>query len=89
MKLSKLISLGIVILISIVSSCDKQKNNCVDTPTANSANCIDLNLIDSTSACFAVYEPVCGCDGETYSNSCYATTYGGVTSYIDGECCDN
>ena len=88
MKVLKSTLLGIIIIIGIVSSCDKQKNNCVDTPNANSVNCIDSTLIDSTSACFEVYEPVCGCDGETYSNSCYATTYGGVTSYTNGECCD-
>ena len=89
MKLSKLIALGIVILISIVSSCDKQKNNCVDTPTANSANCIDSTLIDPTMLCTEEWAPVCGCNGVTYSNPCFATISGGVTSYIDGECCDN
>ena len=29
---------------------------------------------------------MCGCDGVTYSNACYATFYGGVTQYTPGEC---
>jgi len=33
-----------------------------------------------------VYAPVCGCDGITYDNYCYAQSYGGVISYTDGVC---
>ena len=36
-------------------------------------------------ACLTVYEPVCGCDNNTYSNSCYAEM-DGVISWTDGEC---
>jgi hypothetical protein len=36
-------------------------------------------------ACLTVYEPVCGCDNNTYSNSCYAEI-DGVKSWTDGEC---
>mgnify|MGYP001162260467 FL=1 len=36
-------------------------------------------------ACIEIYQPVCGCNNETYSNSCYAEV-DGVTSWSEGEC---
>ena len=50
------------------------------------ATCFDPNLLDPSMVCAEIYEPVCGCDGITYSNSCYATYSGGVTSWEDGPC---
>jgi hypothetical protein len=35
--------------------------------------------------CTAQYQPVCGCDGKTYSNACVATREG-VLIYVPGEC---
>ena len=35
--------------------------------------------------CMEIYEPVCGCDGITYSNTCYATARG-VLTWKEGEC---
>ena len=48
--------------------------------------CIDSNLINLNVMCPAIYEPVCGCDSITYSNSCEATNHGGVVSFTEGAC---
>jgi hypothetical protein len=48
--------------------------------------CVDSTLIDSMICCLDVYDPVCGCDSITYSNSCEAMFHGGVVSYTTGTC---
>jgi len=48
--------------------------------------CVDPDLIDPNAACYDLWEPVCGCNGVTYSNDCYALNYGGVTSWTSGSC---
>jgi len=49
-------------------------------------DCIDESKISDASICTEEAQPVCGCDGITYPNSCYAATFNGVTSYINGAC---
>ncbi len=83
----RLLILIIIIYLSSIA-CSKDENTCVSYPLASSMKCIDSTIIDSTSLCLDVYEPVCGCDNVTYSNACYATIFYGVTSYVNGECCD-
>ena len=66
------------LILIVVISCSKDKEN--------DQKCIDESLIDVTSACIEIYDPVCGCNGITYPNSCYATTFNGVKSFTKGAC---
>ena len=49
-------------------------------------DCIDESVIDPNIGCYEIWAPVCGCDGVTYSNDCYAYYYHGVTEWTEGEC---
>jgi len=69
----------------MIFSCNK--TTCESTPIIGNC-CVDSSLISDSAFCFSVYDPVCGCDGVTYGNSCVANFSGGVTSYVAGECPD-
>ena len=67
----------------LLSSCFSQDQ----TVTSNDSdlNCIDQSNSNNEIACPTIYDPVCGCDNKTYSNSCYASINGAI-SYTEGEC---
>ena len=47
--------------------------------------CIDENKIEEAKACTKEYNPVCGCNGVTYSNKCVAKSFG-VNDWTLGKC---
>ncbi|MBN97468.1 MAG: hypothetical protein CMC56_06130 [Flavobacteriaceae bacterium] len=48
--------------------------------------CQDESIIDLEVVCTTQYEPVCGCDGVTYNNSCEAFNIYGIIAYSEGAC---
>ena len=56
-------------------------SECIEDNTNNNC-CINSDWIDPFAICLSIYQPVTGCSGEIYGNSCVAQA-AGETSWVD------
>ena len=68
-------NISVLLLAFLFISCDDE----------DSTSPCQLGDKDEDMACIEIYQPVCGCNNQTYSNSCYAGR-DGVISWSEGEC---
>jgi hypothetical protein len=60
---------------------------CCDNEQETS-DCIHPDKIKLDQFCIEIYQPVCGCDLKTYSNTCFAQI-NGLNEWTEGKCENN
>lgn len=60
------------LFLIVFAGCDKIRGGCSENDKP-------------THGCYTNYDPVCGCNGKTYPNSCEADARG-IMSYKQGKC---
>lgn len=63
-----------ILIVTFLIGCSKDDTN---------SDCKEK--IDPNVVCITLYDPVCGCNNKTYSNSCVAAA-SGISTFTKGEC---
>jgi hypothetical protein len=72
-------------LVLILAITEVEEDSGLKPPDITS--CIEATMIDPNRVCTQQWDPVCGCDGLTYSSDCFAKG-AGVTRWAKGICAD-